>query len=273
MTVIAGSDPTAALIEPTSSSTDYMWTIRIECGVVAGGIDALITSLTGFSPLQEWVFSPLAGDWVALDKGASAWANAGNAAQAIKDNVNGVPKQMGDGWRGPAADEFAASQTKIVDALADLPEACHQMSEMASAISEAAKAVADVIALVIDELVQFGIEMVASLAVPVAGEVAMPVWITKLVVKVAAWSTKISKAIAAFGRLVVKLITLARKLAGVVIKVAGFLSKLYGGKAPDVLEAMAKVLPIAGLASSKIAAADRAVHRPLPLAPSSGGGR
>jgi len=269
------ADPTSALTEPTSSHEGYMNTVRAKCGIVAGGIDGAIHAITGFSPLQEWVFTPLAGDWVNLDKGAGAWANAGKAAEAIKANLNAGPGQVGDGWLGESFDAFKAAQDQAVTALDELPEACRQMSEMTTAISEAARAVADLIAAVIDEVVEFALEMLASLAIPVAGEIAMPGWIIKLAAKVARWSTKIAKAITGFGRLVVKVLEVVAKMARVAQKVARMIRSFEGLdaeiKAVKLTARVAKLVPDVIAAEGALGDAQDKLDEPLAVSTAGGG--
>lgn len=271
MTIRPAADPASALATPTSSHEGYMNTVRAKCGIVAGGIDGAIKAITGFSPLQEWVFTPLAGDWVNLDKGANAWASAGKAADAIKANLKAAPAQVGDGWLGESFEAFQSAQGRAVEALDELPESCQQLSEMVAAISEAARAVADLIAGVIDEVVDFAIEMLASLAVPVAGEVAMPAWITRLAAKVATWSTRISRAITAFGRMVVKVLEIVAKIARVAQKVAELVKRLKGSSSSvKALERVGKLAPDAITAMGSYSDASKKLDEPLAVTTTSG---
>lgn len=222
---ISVQSPVDALTAP-GAAEDYMDSVRSSCGIVAGSIDGFINYVSGFSPLEEWVFKPLAGDWKALDQGVEAWRNAGKSAEIMKNNINVISGQLGEGWQGQGRTEFDGFQSRLTSALEPLPAAAGKMAEMTAAISDTAKAVADLIAAVINELVSFAIEMLASLAVPVAGEIAMPVWIAKLAAKVGRWSTKISNAILKFGELVKKLMVITNKIREVISTVTQITKQL-----------------------------------------------
>ncbi|GIG27309.1 hypothetical protein [Cellulomonas denverensis] len=233
MSISAVSDPLAALSTPTSDSENYIWLVRAKCGVVAGGIDGVIAWLTGFSPLNEWVFKPLAGDWVGLDKGSSAWANAGKAASAITENLRELPAQIGDGWCGEPAQAFKQSMKKIDRELNELPSACAQMSEMVAAISDAAKAIADLIAVGINELVTFALSRLPATAVPVVGQAAIPLVVADLVARITRFSARL-------GQMITRFFELVRKIVPIIVKVRNVLHKL------KLLKDAASLIPVVG---------------------------
>jgi uncharacterized protein YukE len=236
MTVIAPpDDPTRLLQPPTSTSSgNFIWQLRIKAGLVVGGVDFFIDSITGFSPLEEWVAKPFGGDWTALDKGAVAWTNAGKAVSVVSSNIEALPGLIGDSWQGATAQSFAAAHAKIATAVKPLPEACDAMSEFCSELSEFAKSIAEFVLEVLQAIAEFAIEMIAALCVPVAGEISMPVWIAELGVKLGIWGPKIAEGIKLFGELV----ELLQPLIELIQKIMDMISVLLDalGKVQDAAD-------------------------------------
>lgn len=225
-------------LSPTDNATSYLnapanpgsglfiWQLRMECGIVIGGLDGVISAITGFSPLEEWVFKPLAGDWNALDRGAVAWSSAGRASQAVANNIDALPGQIGDAWQGAAFTEFSAAQAKVSSTIGELPGSCDAMSEMVSALADLARTIAGFIAMIIKAISDWALKMLASAAVPVAGEVAMAGWIAELGVKIATWVPRLAEMIQKFVSFVAKIVPIIKKVVDVITKIDKILATL-----------------------------------------------
>lgn len=206
-----------------------IWQLRMQCGLIIGGVDGVISAITGFSPLEEWVFKPLGGDWDALDKGAEAWKNAGKAADAIANNVASIPGQIGDSWTGAAANEFGRAQTKLSSVIRPLRGTCDSLGQMCSALAEMARAIAAFVAEILSDLSAWAMKMLASAVVPVAGEVAMAGWLAELGIKIATWVPKLSRMIMQFLHFVANIEPIVADIGKVMEKVNKILSKLSSG--------------------------------------------
>ena len=206
-----------------------IWQLRMQCGLIIGGVDGVIAAITGFSPLEEWVFKPLGGDWDALDKCSEAWKNAGKAADAIANNVASIPGQIGDSWTGAAANEFGRAQTKLSSVIRPLRGTCDSLGQMCSALAEMARAIAAFVAEILSDLSAWAMKMLASAVVPVAGEVAMAGWLAELGIKIATWVPKLSRMIMQFLHFVAKIEPIVADIAKVMEKIDSILSKLSSG--------------------------------------------
>lgn len=242
-TVTLTNDAAGALSAPQLSGGAGMeiWKLRMDCGLIIGGADALVSMLTGFSPLQEWVFKPLAGDWEALDKGATAWTNAGKAAQAMADDLDSFPRQVGDDWQGETSLAWANANGKIVADLRDMPGQFANMAAMCTALAEAAKQIAGLIADLLNKLSQDVMAAAVAAAVPVAGWFAEGGIAAKIGIEVTQGTTRIISAIEKFGQLVQKLVPLLQKLQ----KVAEAFDKVKD-KLGAVVDVAGMVLDAAG---------------------------
>lgn len=229
--ITAVDDPRGYLTAPGAAPGAGMeiWQLRMQCGLIIGGVDGVIAAITGFSPLEEWVFKPLGGDWDALDKGAEAWKNAGKAADAIANNVASIPSQIGDSWTGAAADEFGRAQTKLSTVIKPLRGTCDSLGQMCSALAEMARAIAEFVAEILSDLSAWAMKMLASAVVPGAGEVAMAGWLAELGIKIATWVPKLSNMIMQFLHFVAKIEPIVADIAKVMEKVDSILSKLSSG--------------------------------------------
>jgi uncharacterized protein YukE len=226
-TIAAPEKPSQYLTAPDiGGGSGEIWQLRIKCGLVIGGLDAVVEAIAHFSPLQEWVFKPLAGDWDALDRGAVAWKNAGKAASAISENIASVPAQIGDSWQGKTQQSFAKSQAKIAAAIRPLPTACDAMGQFCTALADMARAIAELIVDLITAIAEFITEMLASLAVPVAGEVAMPVWITRLSLNLAKWLPKLTKEIETFLKFAEQIYKIVEEINDVISRIQNILAVL-----------------------------------------------
>jgi uncharacterized protein YukE len=227
-TIAPVDDPRSYLTAPGAAPGAGMeiWSLRMQCGIIIGGVDAVIAAITGFSPLEEWVFKPLGGDWDALDKGAVAWTSAGKAAKAVSTNLHSLPGQIGDSWTGATADEFAKAQAKVASSIVPLPGACDSLSQMCTALAEMAKSIAEFVAQILSDLSAWALKMIVSAAVPVAGEVAMAGWLTELGVKIATWVPKLTGMVTKFIEFVTKIAPIVAKIAHVIEVIDTILEKL-----------------------------------------------
>jgi methyl-accepting chemotaxis protein len=206
ITLTPTHDPRGYLSSPSVPGDGaFVGQLEQKAGPIIGGLDGVIHSITGFSPLAEWVIKPFAGDWNALDRGAVAWTGAGKAMTAIGDNVKSLPKQIGDSWTGETADAFTRAQAKVCTAITHLPASCDAMSKMCAALASAAKAIAEFVAELLGDLADFVTEMLISLAVPIAGEAAMPAWIAELLAEIGEAVPELSGMIESFSELVEEL--------------------------------------------------------------------
>ena len=233
-------NPTSYLTAPANPGSGlFIWKLRMECGIVIGGLDTVISAITGFSPLEEWVMKPFAGNWTALDMGAVAWTSAGRATEAVASNIQALPGLVGDAWNGGANESFAKTQTTIAEAVRELPGSCDSMSEMTSALADLARTIAEFVAMIIKALSHWALKMLASAAVPIAGEVAMAGWLVELGAKIASWVPKLTGMINAFVNFVGKLYPIIKKIYDVVISIDKILAKLI--KAVKLVDAATKV--------------------------------
>ncbi|QAY62178.1 hypothetical protein ET495_01560 [Xylanimonas allomyrinae] len=255
--------PADALTPPPPVPNDWAQSARMNAGLVIGGIDWVIKFLTGESPLEKWVFKPLAGNWGELDRGAAAWSAAGRAMSTLKDNMNAVKANVGDQWQGQTADAFLALEAEMADNLSDLPSACDEASEMVSALSEAAQAIAEMIATGISELASLAGKAIASLGVPGVGEAAQLYWQPRIAVSLAKWTTKITKAFKKFAELAEKLTGIAKKIYEIVKKIAKIVVKIarmvedFREKYPEVESAVTIGISAANAGSKTLDAAQK----------------
>lgn len=213
-TVTLKNDAGSALSapQPSAGAGAQIWQLRIQCGLIIGGVDALVSMLTGFSPLEEWVFKPLAGNWDALDMGATAWTNAGKAARAMADDLDSFPHQVGDDWRGEAALAWANANGKLVAQLRAMPEHFDNMATMCSALAEVARQIAGLIADLLSKIADEVTAAAVAAAIPIAGWAADGVLAMKLGYDVTQGSRRIITAIEKFRQLVQKLLPILQKL-------------------------------------------------------------
>lgn len=244
-TVSEQQSATAVLTAPAVSGTaaGAMDDLRGQCGIL-GTVDGVIAWITGFSPLEQWVFKPLAGDWTALDRGGAAWANAGDALAIVAKNLNSFPSQVGNGFEGQAALEWANSNGKLSAKINELPEKCQQLSQMCAALSEAAQGLAQLIAMLLAEISELVAELLPQLAIPVEGEVALGVYGTRIGIKVGVGSAKIAERIAKFTELVGKI----QNIIAMVQQILSVLSTMA-----DVLGNVSKAYDAGTKASSPVA--------------------
>jgi len=240
MTVSVQTDPTSALIAPKAGA-DPMTQLRVQAGLF-GAVDGICSALTGFSPLKEWVFKPVAGDWTALDKGASAWRNAGKAAQELAAVAKSFPTQIGSDWQGKTKDTWSTANQKVVDSFSKLPDTAEQMASVCEAISEAAQAIASLIADILGQLSESLIQAAVEAAIPVVGWGAEAETAAQIAGEITEFGTKIASAITKFAALLEKLVPIVEKLLGAGEELAAIASKLasFAPKAIKIAETVAK---------------------------------
>lgn len=238
MTTIAPTeDPTSYLTAPNvPGAGSFIWKLRLEAGVIIGGVDTVISAITGFSPLEEWVAKPLGGDWEALDRGSVAWKNAGKSVSAVARNIESLPGQIGDQWQGEAAIEYGVAQGKLSTALSELPDACNSLSEMCAALADMAQAIASFVAMILKQLQNWALKMLAATAIP-GGQVTLPLWITDLMAKIANWVPKLTGMITKFVNFLTKIWPIIDKIVKVIQKlqkIVDALSKIVKAIKPIV---------------------------------------
>ena len=221
MTTLTPTDhPTSYLVSPSNPGSGlFILQLRMQCGIVIGGLDQVVSAITGFSPLEEWVFKPLAGDWNALDRGSVAWSSAGRAITAVANNINSLPEQVGDAWNGAAFEAFASTHVEISSTIKELPAACDSLSEYVSTLADLARTIAEFVAGIIEALSNWALKMLASAAVPIAGEVAMVGWVTELGIKIARWVPKLTNMINKFVQFVTKIAPIIAKIVKAIQKI------------------------------------------------------
>lgn len=224
-TITAGSNVTGLLLAPQASGSDPMAGLDLQAGIF-GGIDAVVSALTGFSPLKEWVFKPLAGDWSALQKGADAWMHAGKAARELARAVDSLPGQVGDEWQGATALKWANANGKAVALLDQLPDRCDQMATTCDAIAQAAEAVAGLIADVLGQLSETIVQAMVEAAIPVAGWIAESETAAQLAIEITESGTRITAAITKFAALLQRLAPILEELLGIGEEIMTIASKL-----------------------------------------------
>lgn len=240
MTVSVQTDPTSALVAPKPGA-DPMAQLRVQAGLF-GAVDGICSALTGFSPLTEWVFKPVAGDWTALNRGADAWRNAGTAAQELAAVATSFPTQIGGDWQGATAANWSDANRKVVDSFRHLPDTAEQMASVCEAISEAAQAIASLIADILGQLSESLIQAAVEAAIPVVGWGAEAETAAQIAGEITESGTKIAAAITRFAALLEKLVPIVEKLLGAGEELATIAGKLasFAPKAIELAETVAK---------------------------------
>jgi len=231
MTVISPTDDVVSHLKAPTHTDDpnFVAELRDKAGMIVGTVDSIVQAFTGFSPLSEWIAKPFGGDWDSFLRGAEAWTNCGKALNAVHANVNDLPDKIDDSWTGSTHDAFAAANKKIASAIKPFPHACDEMAKMCKALAQLAQTIVAAVVEIVTDLVEFIVQMVASLAVPVGGEAAMPVWITKLGIQLGKWVPSLVKMIEEFVAEVKELWPLIeelKKVFGEIIKIEAKLVEL-----------------------------------------------
>jgi len=230
---------TSFLVPPTADSSGRIANVREEAGFTLGTIDSVVQWLAGFSPIEEWVAKPLAGDWSSLDRGAVAWRSAGQAVNAVAENLKYIPDAIGDSWQGEAADAFDKAQAKVSEQLAPIPGACDSMAELCTALADMAEAITGFVLAIAVALAEFIAELTAALS-SVVGSVTLPAWVTKLGVNLAKWVPKLTSMIQKFLAMATKVATFVKKFQEVFKKLWAIV-KLIASLVSKMSEAQDKI--------------------------------
>jgi hypothetical protein len=235
MSVVSVQVDPASELQPPRAGQDIMNTLRVQAGLF-GAMDGIVYALTRFSPLNEWVFKPVAGDWTALQKGADAWRNTGKAAQQLARVLESFPAQVADGWQGATADSWGTANGTVVSLLQELPDQCQKMATTCDAIAQAAQAVASLIADLLSQLGNLLIRAGIEAAIPVAGWAAEVETAGELAARITAGGIRISNAITRFAGLIERLAPMLERIAGLGAQVLAVATRL-SSVAPRAIEA------------------------------------
>lgn len=173
MSVMEAVDPQSALTAPdVSADANFAGELRMNCGLLLGGFDWLISQIFDYSPLQEWVIKPFSGDWEAFRRAQGGWANAASATRGVSQNFSSLATQTAETWQGRSGDAFRARMTSLSEGFDGYAEGCDQLSGVAGGLVQVSKSTASVIAIAIGFIGQQLERIAAQLAVPVVGWVS-----------------------------------------------------------------------------------------------------
>ena len=250
---------TAFLLPPTADSSARIANVREEAGFTLGTIDSVVQWLSGFSPIEEWVAKPLAGDWSAPDRGAVAWTSAGKAVAAVAENLKYLPGAIGDTWQGEAAVAFDKAQAKVSEQLEPIPGACDSMAELCTALADMAEAITGFVLAIAVALAEFITELTIAIST-VVGSVTLPAWMTKLAANLAKWVPKLTS-------MIEKFLAMATKIAKFIEKFKKVFTKLWA-----IVKLIAKLVSTMAESQRTIDAASSAVDSATTGGHSAGGG-
>lgn len=158
-----------------------------------GQISAVIGMMVGFDPLEEWVHKPFVGDWRAMELAAEAWPRCGQAVEKINERVGTLGSYVNDGWEGKAAYEFGQCHEKLGQLLSELPQQCEQAGVMDQQLAIFAQGILDFINEVISSIVQFGLELLLTVWIPVLGQANAAKIVGMAVLMIADWLIQITE--------------------------------------------------------------------------------
>jgi len=168
--VLERTDPSSYLV-PVQSNANAMEDLSWKAGLILGSVDHLAELFIGFSILERYVFSPLAGDWKAIDRAAQSWTHEGQAYLEMATNVAGLPRQI-DGWSGLASEAFTGTMSAISAASVGLSYACDIVSGLIDKVKTASYLAASGIASALQWIANKLTRMLLESSIPIAG------WIT-----------------------------------------------------------------------------------------------
>ena len=180
--VVERDDPSSYLDLPMANDA-AIEDVRWSAGPLIGGIDWVFEEITGISIMEDYITKPLAGNWTAIDKASSAWANLGGASLAIGKNFSALPGQT-ESWTGGAADQFRVSMAAMGGAFVGLSYAFEYVSGLASTISAISNFAAGLIASALEAIAAKLLRMAAEACVPVIGWAAAAAEIGIMVVDI-----------------------------------------------------------------------------------------
>jgi len=203
-TIAPPYDPSVYLTTPHGPNLGAaIWQKLVDCGILIGGIDGVIRALTGFSPLEEWVEKPFAGDWDAIDQGTQAWEHAGKAVYAVGQNLVELPGLVSyEQWAGNARDAWATATLKVAQQYEPLAEACASMAEFCQTMADFAHEIINYIYETLQWVAGMVALIVAEQAVPVVGQVAAVPEIALLGIRIAKTTQTVAKAFKTFTTIV-----------------------------------------------------------------------
>lgn len=155
---------------PATALEQTLWRVQNQSATGLGMIDAVISMLVGFSPLEEWVNKPFVGDWRSMELAAEAWPRCGQAISLINERVATLGQFVDDGWEGQAAYEFGRCHEQLGQLLEGLPQMCQQAGVMDQQLANFARGILEFINEVISGIVSFGLELLVTVWVPVVGQ-------------------------------------------------------------------------------------------------------
>lgn len=168
---IAESQDASSYLVPPEAPTSEMENIRWSAGVIAGGVDWAIEKFTGVSLLNDVVFKFFVGDWRLVNMAKSAWGEIGDALVAVGQNDSEVLPALAE-WTGKGSEVANLFIAALAKATTGLSGATGVMSTLLAAfqyfLKEAAKDLGESINFIVNSIVQ----LLAEMAVPVAGWVA-----------------------------------------------------------------------------------------------------
>lgn len=200
---VSGSIGQAFASAPSDSiGTDAIQNVRNSIPPEIGVVDGIVNWLVGFSPLNEWVIKPFAGDWTAIGHGAQAWATVGAAMSTIEQTLQTFPGQIGDSWQGEAATAWKSANAKVASSAQPLSGECQSMSAACVSAINFAESIVTLVINIVYELCQRGEQIAEATSVPVVGEVVDAGEIAAFIAEAIGWAQQIEAAIQAFTELV-----------------------------------------------------------------------
>lgn len=187
-------DLSSVLVVPAAPSQVTQAIDRITSNAIPGlsQIDAVVGLLLNFSPLEELVFKPFIGDWSSMERAAEAWPRCGQAVALVNQRVLGLSAALGDGWLGEAADEFDRCQKTLGQLLDELPFQCDQAGVMDAELAAFAKGIVEFIGEVLQGIISYGLGLVAALATPPVGWVAVTGLVASAIATITGWLASVA---------------------------------------------------------------------------------
>ena len=199
--------------------------------LVAHGMSWLIEHVQPLQDALDWV----AGDPDQITAYSATWKNVSQAvSEAAQDFQNAVDKDTAH-WTGPAADAYRGHAHDKVAALRAASTAASTISNTVEMIGQAVAAVRqivrDIVTQAVGEIIQLGIEEIASLGL------ATPIVIAQAATQVARWTAKISSTISKLTHCLTRLRPLMTRLEDVWSSVRKALGEVHGPKAASTTPA------------------------------------
>jgi uncharacterized protein YukE len=178
------TNPSSYLVPPVGRISEIE-NLRWSCGPLLGGVDWLFKQLFGFSLIEDVIMKPFTGNWDAIAESAIAWGHVGQSLMEMADNVAGLPEQVGENWRGQAADAFAVAMNALASALVGLSYAADYAGDLVEAVGTVSRLAATTIGTILKQISLHLLAIAAEAAVPVAGWAAAALHGSIVVTKIA----------------------------------------------------------------------------------------